>query len=67
MAFDEFFDWKNPKISNWKKVLRIQFRHEIHEVMLRGLTAQEGARILLTRFKKRLDKDEIEFLEGLMK
>lgn len=67
MPFDEFFDWRDKRISNWKKVLRIAFRHEFKDVHVRGYTAQESALMILNLHKKDLDKDEIEFLQGLQK
>jgi hypothetical protein len=61
------FDWKNPKINNWKKVLRIVFLHGFEDVNPRGVTAQEAAMTILVRHEKDITPEELEFLKGLLK
>lgn len=55
------------EVSNWKKVLRIVVIHNFRNVTVRGLTAQEVAINILKRRKQHLNKDEIMFLEGILK
>lgn len=55
------------EVSNWKKVLRIVVIHNFRNMSVRGLTAQEVAITLLKRRKKHLTKDEIMFLESILK
>jgi hypothetical protein len=55
------------EVSNWKKVLRIVVIHDFRNVKVRGLTAQEVAIILLRRRKQHLNKEEILFLESILK
>lgn len=61
------FDWRNPKISNWRKLLRIKFIHNFVDIDCRGLSAQEVAIDLMARHKAELKPDELEFVEGLLK
>lgn len=61
------FDWKNPKINNWKKCLRIVFLHGWVDVNPRGFTAQETAIMILAKHEKDLKEDELEFVKGLLK
>jgi len=55
------------EVSNWKKVLRIVVIHNFRSINVRGLTAQEVAINLLKTRKKHLNKDEIIFLENILK
>jgi hypothetical protein len=61
------FDWKNPKISNWKKVLRIVFLHGFTDINPRGITAQETAMQILAKYEKDLTQEELEFVKGLLR
>jgi hypothetical protein len=61
------FDWKNPKISSWKKVLRIVFLHNFTDINPRGITAQETAIQILAKYEKDLSPDELEFIKGLLR
>jgi hypothetical protein len=61
------FDWKNPKINNWKKVLRLVFLHGFTDVQPRGITAQETAMQLLALHEKELTPEELEFVKGLLR
>lgn len=63
----KIFDWKNPNITNWRKTYRIALIHRIEDIKCRGISAQEVAIQLLEKHKKKLKKDEIKFLEGLLK
>jgi hypothetical protein len=68
MGLSEYiFDWKNPKISTWKKCLRITFLHNFNDIECRGSTAQQIAMMLLARHEKELKEDELEFIKGLLK
>jgi hypothetical protein len=61
------FDWRNPKISNWKKLLRIKFNHGFNDIDCRGLSAQEIAIDIIRKHEKELAEDELEFVKGLLK
>jgi hypothetical protein len=61
------FDWRNPKITNWKKLLRIRLLHGFEDIDCRGLSPQEIAMDILRKHEKELTPEEIEFIKGLLK
>ena len=64
---DYMFDWRNPKITNWRKLLRIRLIHNFADIDCRGLSAQEIAVDLMRKHEKELAEDELEFIKGLLK
>jgi hypothetical protein len=60
------FDWRNPKITNWKKLLRIKFNHGFTDIDCRGLSAQEVASDILLKHEKELAIDELEFVKSVL-
>ena len=68
MSVSEYvFDWKNPDISNWKKILRLKFIHNFEDIKCRGVSPQEVAIDILKKHEKDLKEDELEFVRGLLK
>jgi hypothetical protein len=61
------FDWKNPKISTWKKCLRIVYKHGFEDIRCKGNTAQEISMELLRLHEKELTPEELEFVKGLLR
>jgi hypothetical protein len=60
------FNWRNPKITNWKKILRIKFNHSFKDIDCRGLSAQEVASDILRLHKKDLSEEELEFIKSVL-
>jgi hypothetical protein len=63
---DGFFDWRDTKISKWRRVLRLILAHSWKD-NIRGYTAEESARLVLIKHNKRLTKEEKKFLEETYK
>jgi len=64
---DDLFNWKDPHISNWRKLLRIKILHGFTDIDPRGVSAMEFAITLLKKHGKELKEDEKEFVESLLK
>lgn len=68
MTLSEYmFDWRNPKMTNWKKVLRLKFNHGFSDIDCRGLSAQEIAMDIIRNHEKELTPEELEFVKGLLR
>lgn len=68
MSVSEYlFDWKNPNISNWKKILRLKLIHGFEDIECRGISPQEVAIEILKKHEKDLKDDELEFVKGLLR
>jgi hypothetical protein len=61
------FDWRNPKITNWRKLLRIKLLHGFTDIDCRGLSAQEIGIDMLKKHRDKLTKEELQFVESLFK
>jgi hypothetical protein len=61
------WDWKDDKISDWRKLLRICFNHGFKDIDCRGIGVDEIAKKLKGLHWNDLKPDELEFIEGILR
>ncbi len=65
---DFIYNWKAPKITSWRRLLRIVFLHGWQDhINCRGYTAIELATIIKEKHEKDLKPEELAFVNEVLK